>query len=203
MDSIVNDTLSGFFKSFKGLRQGDPLSPYLFVLAKEALSCLFRMARESGFFIGFKVNGRDDEGLEVTHLLFVDDTLVFCEAFHAQMTYLSWLLMWFEAILGLQINLTKSKLILVEKVKDLKELARVIGCKVVVLLTTYLGLLLGTPYNSVVAEDGVEERFSKILALWKRQYISKGGRLMFIRNKDENIAIYRRNIVYRKAWKNI
>ena len=78
----MNGTPSGFLQSFRGLRQGDPLSLYLFVLAMEALSCLLRRAREGGYLTDFKVNGKGGEGLEVTHLLFADDTLVFCEASH-------------------------------------------------------------------------------------------------------------------------
>ena len=86
---IVNGTLLGFFQRSKGLRQGDPLSPYLFVLAMEALSCLLGRAMEYDFLTSFKVNGRGGEGLKVTHLLFIDDTKVFCEASHTQLTYLS------------------------------------------------------------------------------------------------------------------
>ena len=55
----------------------------------EALSCLLRRAREGDFLTGLKVNGRGGEGLEVTHLLFADDILVFCEASHTQLTCLS------------------------------------------------------------------------------------------------------------------
>lgn len=85
----MNGTLEEFFQSSRGLRQRDPLSPYLFVLAMEALSCLLRKTREDGYLTGFKVCGRNGEGLEVSHLLFVCDTLVFCEAISNQMTYLS------------------------------------------------------------------------------------------------------------------
>ena len=56
--------------------------------------------------------------------------------------------------------------------------------------TTYLGLPLGGPFNSLVAWDGVEERSRKRLALWKRQYISKGGRLTLIRSTLSSLSIY-------------
>ena len=78
----------------------------------------------------FKVNSRGGEGLEVTHQLFADDTLVFHEASHTQLTYLSWLFMWFKAILGLKINLIKSELIPVGRAENLEALALVLGCKV-------------------------------------------------------------------------
>ena len=65
--------------SSKGLRQGDPLSPYLFVIAMEMFSCLLRMAISGGFLAGWRVRGRSGEGFQISHLLFADDTLVFCE----------------------------------------------------------------------------------------------------------------------------
>ena len=98
--------------------------------------------------------------------------------------------MWFEVISGLKINLTKSELISVGKAEKLDELALVLGCQVGVLPTSYLGLPLGGPFNSLVAWDGVEERSCKRLALWKRQYISKGGRLTLIRSTLSSLSIY-------------
>ena len=77
---MINESSSGFFQSSRGLRQDDPLSPYLFVLTMEALSCLLRSAVNEGFLLACKVRGRGGEGVQVPHLLFVDDTLVFCGA---------------------------------------------------------------------------------------------------------------------------
>ena len=77
--------------------------------------------------------------------------------------------MWFEGISGLKINLDKSELIPVGRVLNVVKLAAIIGCKVGMLPTSYLGLPLGAAHNSVVAWDGVEERFRKRLAMWKRQ----------------------------------
>ena len=156
----------------------------------KVLSCLLGRAREGGYLFGFKVLGRNGEGLEISHLLFVDDILIFCETTFSQMTYLSWLLMWFEAILSLKINLDKSELIPIGKVSNVMKLATIFCCRVGVPLTTYLGLPLGAAHNSMVAWDGVEERFRKRLVMWKRQYISKGGRLTLIKSTLASLPIY-------------
>ena len=134
--------------------------------------------------------GRNGEGLEISHFLFADDTLFFCEATSSQMTYLSWLLMWFETILCLKINLDKSELIPVGRVSNVMELAAIFGCKVGVLPTTYLGLPQGVAHNLVVVWDGVEERFRKRLSMWKRQYIYERGRLTLIKSTLASLPIY-------------
>ena len=76
------------------------------------------------------MKGRFGEGVQVSHLLFADDTLVFYKASQDQITYLCWLLMWFEAISRLRINLEKRELIPVERVENLNVLLAERGCKV-------------------------------------------------------------------------
>ncbi|RVW97626.1 putative ribonuclease H protein [Vitis vinifera] len=108
-----------------------------------------------------------------------------------QMAVLSWLLMWFEAISGLNINLEKSEILPVGRVENAEVLASELGCKEGSLPSTYLGLPLGAPHKSVVVWDGVEERMRKRLALWKRQFISKeGGRITLIRSTLASMLIY-------------
>ena len=76
----------------------------------------------------------------MSHLLFADDTLVFCEDSQEKMTFLSLLLMWFEVISGLSINLNKSELLPVGRVESVEVLAAELGYKVGSLPSTYLGL---------------------------------------------------------------
>ncbi|KAJ9697657.1 hypothetical protein PVL29_006996 [Vitis rotundifolia] len=187
---MVNGTPKGFFQSSRGLRQGDPLSSYLFVIAMEIFSSFIKRAVEGGFMSGCKVKGRNEEGVQISHLLFADDNLVFCQASQDQLTFLSWLLIWFEAVSGLRINLEKSELIPIGKVENIEDLALEFGCRVGSLPSTYLGLPLGAPFKLVSVWDGVEERFRKRLAMWKRQYLSKGGRATLIRSTLSNLPIY-------------
>ena len=114
------------------------------------------------------MSGRRGEGLQISHLLFADNTLVFCEESSDQMTYLSWLLMWFEVCSSLRINLEKSEMILVERVHNIKGLSLELGCKVGGLPSCYLGIPLGVAFNSLAMWDGAEERFRRRLAMWKR-----------------------------------
>ncbi|RVW78982.1 Exonuclease 1 [Vitis vinifera] len=122
---------------------GDPLSPYLFVIGMEAFSRLILRAVRWGLLSGCRIKGRRGDGTLVSHLLFANDTLVFCDTSQDQMTYLSWLLMWFEAISGLRINLDKSEILPVGRVENLEVLALEVGCKVGKLPTSYLGIPLG------------------------------------------------------------
>ncbi|RVW45049.1 rRNA-processing protein UTP23-like [Vitis vinifera] len=177
-------------ESTRGLRQGDPLSPYLFVLGMEALSSLINRAVRGGFLSGCRIRGREGVEIQVSHLLFADDTLVFCEDSQEQLAFLSWLLMWFEANSSLRINLNKSEILPVGRVENAELLVAELGCKVGYLPYTYLGIPLGASHKSMRAWDGVEERMRKRLALWKRQFISKGGRITLIRSTLASMPIY-------------
>ncbi|XP_034697243.1 uncharacterized protein LOC117923106 [Vitis riparia] len=158
---MINGTPTGYFQSSRGLRQGDPLSPYLFVIAMEVFSVFIKRAVEGDFLSGCRVKGRSQEGVLISHLLFADDTLVFCKPSQDQLTYLSWLL-WFEAVSGLRINLEKSELIPVGRVESMDDLAEEFGCSMGSLPTTYLGMPLGAPFKSVTVWDGVEELQKKV-----------------------------------------
>ena len=143
-----------------------------------------------GFLSGCRIKGRRGDGALVSHLLFADDTLVFCDTSQDQIAYLSWLLMWFEAISGLRINLDKNEILPVGRVENLELLAHEVGCKVGRVPTSYSGIPLGANHKSVAIWDGVEERFRKRLAERKRQFISKGERMTLIRSTLSSMLIY-------------
>ena len=118
---LVNGVPVGFFPSTKGLRQGDPLSPYLFVMGMEVLDVLIRRAVEGEYLSGCTIRGGSRPTLNISHLFFVDDTIVFCEASKEHLTHSSWILLWFEVASGLRINLAKSEIIPVGEVEEIQE----------------------------------------------------------------------------------
>ena len=62
------------------MRQDDPLSPLLFVLVMEALGKMLDKVVHDGHMLGFGVGRLEGRSLEVSHLLFANDTLIFCDA---------------------------------------------------------------------------------------------------------------------------
>ena len=165
---LVNGSPGGFFRSSRGLRQGDPIFPIFVCLGMEVFSILVEKASTKGFLSGHKFVGRSEESLQISHLLFVDDTLVLCKDSEDQLSSLYWILLWFKAFSGLRINLEESVIMPVGPVENVDQLALELGCKVGALPTAYLGLPLGSRQASNSVWDSVEEKFQRNLAMWKR-----------------------------------
>jgi hypothetical protein len=91
----------------------------------------------------------------VSHLLFANDTLIFCNSMPAQLHYLRILFLLFEAASNLKVNLDKSTLIPVGNVEQVEALASMLGCGVATLPVKYLGLPLGASFKAKHIWDGV------------------------------------------------
>ena len=77
---LVNGSSADFFGSSRGLRQGDPLSLLLFLVMMEVFSRMVKRMEGAGLISGFKANGRRGRGECISHLLFPNDTILFCDA---------------------------------------------------------------------------------------------------------------------------
>jgi len=186
----VNGTPSSFFNSSCSLQLGDPLSPFSFVVVMEALSLMLSAVLDQGNLIGFSVGSRESEALVVNHLMFADDTLIFCGAQEEQIRHMRCIFLCFEAFSGLRINLGKSEIVPMGAVEDVEGLALLLGCRVASLPMTYLGLPLGASYKSVSILNGVIEKMERRLAGWKHMYFSKGRRLTLLKSTLSNLPTY-------------
>ncbi|RVW99087.1 LINE-1 reverse transcriptase-like [Vitis vinifera] len=97
--------------------------------AYDSISWSFLLKCRGTLFSGCRLRGRGEEEIMVSHLLFADDTIIFCEASKDQLTHLGWILAWFEAASGLRINLAKSELIPVGEIDNVEEMAVELGCQ--------------------------------------------------------------------------
>ena len=112
---LVNGSPKGFFGSSRELRQGDPLSPLLFLLIMEVLSRLLKKTEESNLIRGFHVGAVNSINVHTSRLLFADDTILFCDASREQMLSIRLALSCFQAFMGLKVNVGKSELSLLGK----------------------------------------------------------------------------------------
>ncbi|PNX66770.1 ribonuclease H [Trifolium pratense] len=106
MSVLVNGSPTDDFKVGRGLRQGDPLSPFLFLIVAEGLAGLMNKAVTIGKFKGLKINAN----LHFQLLQFVDDTIIMGESSWENLWTIKSLLRGFELVSSLKINFVKSKL---------------------------------------------------------------------------------------------
>lgn len=104
---LINDSVYGSVKPSRGIRQGDPISPYLFILCGEVLSGLCRKAELDGSLRGLRVARGSPR---VNHLLFADDTIMFCNSSPECCRALQGILQEYEEASGQKVNIAKSSI---------------------------------------------------------------------------------------------
>jgi hypothetical protein len=187
---LVNGSPEGFFSCSRGLRQGDPLSPLLFLLVMEVLSRMLRKVEEEGLIRGFRAGSNAAEGLCISHLLYADDTILFCDANVDQLVYVRMVLTCFEAVTGLRVNMAKSEMVPVGEVQNIAELADSLCCHIGGLPLSYLGMPLGASYKAVAVWNPILEKLERRLSGWQKLYLSKGGRLTLLKSTLSSLPTY-------------
>ena len=187
---LVNGFLVRFFGSTWGLRQGDSLSPLLFLLVMEVLRRLLKRIEEGGFLRGFQKNSHSQGGLCISHLLFADDTILFCDATREQLLYIRMVMIFFEAITDLKVNIGKSEIVPLGLVGSLNTMASVLGCNVGRLPMTYLGMPLVAHFKDPLIWNPIIEKIETKLFGWKRLYLLKGGRLTLLKSTLSSLYTY-------------
>ncbi|XP_075079709.1 uncharacterized protein LOC142164900 [Nicotiana tabacum] len=127
----------------------------------EGRSKMLDKANQLQWIKGFNVDTNIGNSITMSHLLYADDTLIFCQPVTSQLLYLNLTLLLFEALSGLHITVLKSIMYLVNDVPNLEELSNIMGCTIGSLPTTYLGLFLGARYKNTEIWNGIIRKFEK------------------------------------------
>jgi len=186
---LVNGFPTDEFKFERGLRQGDLLSPFLFLIAAEGLNVMMKALVKAGLFSGYKVG--TNNLLSITHLQFADDTLLIGDRSWANIRALKALLLLFEVTSGLKVNFHKSMIFGVN-IHDswLAEAASVLNCKLGRLPFLYLGLPTGGDPRKLKFWQPLIDRLKSRLSGWKSKNLSLGGRLVLLKFVLSSLPVY-------------
>lgn len=174
----VNGGFYGYFKGAKGLRQGDPLSSYLFVIAMEVLSILIsKETVEPNFKFHWKT-----KQLRLTHLCFADDLILFCNGDIWSVNILKGCLTKFASLSGLHLNATKSMCFLANvPPDDSADRMASLGFRMGVYPAKFLGVPLLTSKLSLADCRPLLDKITSRISSWTNRFLSYTGRLQLLK----------------------
>ncbi|KAJ0507913.1 putative RNA-directed DNA polymerase [Helianthus annuus] len=185
---IVNGSPTMEFECTRGLRQGDPLSPFLFVIAMEALTGIMKKAMVEGIFNGLKCTRN---GPILSHLIYADDVVFLGRWSHDNAQNLRRILRCFYLASGLKVNLSKCIMfgVGVQDV-EVQEMAEIMHCKKGSFPVKHLGLVVGANMNLIHNWKPVIDIFRNRLSLWKAKNLSYGGRITLLKLVLNSLPTY-------------
>ncbi|GKV00720.1 hypothetical protein SLEP1_g13361 [Rubroshorea leprosula] len=185
---LVNGSPTRQFSVSKGLRQGDPLSPFLFLIIAEGLNGLVSNATQKGLLEGVEVGSR---GLKLSHLQFADDTILFGEATEKNVLAMKGILRAFEIVSGLKVSFNKSQLMgICVQEEWLDRMAWLLCCKKGSMPFKYLGIPIGGNSRRIAFWKPLLETFNKKFHTWKGRFLSLGGRITLINSILSSLPMF-------------
>ncbi|GKV04880.1 hypothetical protein SLEP1_g16977 [Rubroshorea leprosula] len=185
---LLNGSTTRQVKINKGLRQGDPLSPYLFLLVAEGLNGIISSAINHGLFDGIDIGSR---GLKMSHLQFADDSILFGKAVEDNIWAAKSIMRIFELVSGLKINFRKSQLIGINVSEGwMSKMTHILNCKQGELPCRYLGVPIGGSGKKISMWKPLIESFEKKLSNWKSRLLSLGGRITLLNAVLSSLPVY-------------
>ncbi|XP_027120639.2 uncharacterized protein [Coffea arabica] len=186
---LINGASVGFFKSTRGLRQGDPLSPGLFIIGTEVLSRSLNKLVEHR---GFKCFSVPRGSPKITHLSYADDVLVFLGASSSSLRCVMQTIENYEAVSGHEINVQKCGFMVHAKLprQCVARVRRLTGFGLKSFPVRYLGcpLFVGRR-KCLYFMELVQSIISKVSS-WSSRFLSNGGRIVLIKHVLSAIPIH-------------
>lgn len=179
----------GIIVSSRGIRQGDPLSSYLFLIFIEGLTALIHDYERRRLLTGIKVA----RGAPVlSHMFFADDSYIFCKANGDTTSQVNHMLQTFEKVSGQQINKAKSSVLFSYNTsREEKEMVcNMLGFQEASESTTYLGLPNFMGRNKKAIFGYLKGRMQSRFEGWDKKYLSKGGKELMLKTVSQSLPSY-------------
>ena len=184
----VKDKVGAYFKCGKGVRQGEPLSPFLFNIAADTLAKMVTLAQENGLIEGL-VPDYIPKGVAI--LQYTDDTIICLKDSRENAQNMKLLLYLYENMSGLKINFDKSEVIMVSQdPQKTLYFSETFNCAVGDWPIKYLGVPVSGSRIKVANWLPLDEKLLKRLDGWKGGALSMGGRLTLINSSLSSIPTY-------------
>eukprot|EP00253_Pinus_taeda_P005582 PITA_05582 len=186
---LINGSASQFFHSERGLRQGCPLSPLLFLIIMDALSQLIDSAKRNGDLIGLQ----NTDECTLTHLLFVDDVMIFLDGSIRDFRAFSNIINIFSSATSMLANHSKSSIILSRT--SIHESLIALQCfpystQPLDQGLKYLGFRIKLVFSRITDWIWLVAKLEKNLNIWNHRYLSRAGRLVLVKSVLEAGPVY-------------
>ncbi|GJY98751.1 RNA-directed DNA polymerase, eukaryota [Tanacetum coccineum] len=166
---LVNGSPTSEFQFHRGLKQGDPISPFLFILIMETLHLSFKRVIEANLFKGISINA----SFSISHLFYADDVVFIGEWNSSNIKTVAKVLNCFYLASGLKINFHKSKLMGVGvNSNEVESVANLVGCSTFSSPFKYLGVIVGDNMSRLKPWEDVISKVSNRLSNWKLKTLS-------------------------------
>ncbi|KAL5756462.1 hypothetical protein ACOSQ2_021208 [Xanthoceras sorbifolium] len=186
---LINGQARGSIKPSRGLRQGCPLSPYLFLFCAEGLSAMLSRAELNGTLHGLRVAR---SAPQVSHLFFADDSLIFLRASEVECVGLKKILDCYERASGQSVNYEKSAISFSPNTQQRirEQICSLFAIGEVSCHDKYLGLPSAISRNRKNVFANIKEKVWNKLQSWKHRLFSVGGREVLLKAVVQAVPTY-------------
>ncbi|XP_071923063.1 uncharacterized protein [Coffea arabica] len=177
----INGNKTGYVCPSRGIRQGDPLSPYLFLFCAQDLANLLTSACRNNLLTGIKISRN---GPAISHLFFADDSLIFCKANSKKASEITRIFQIYELASGQKINIEKSAVLFSRNTSQAnkQDVLQTLGNIQHVSQAKYLGLPMVIRRSKNSTFRFLKDKMTSKLQGWKGKMLSNAGKEVLLKS---------------------
>jgi hypothetical protein len=186
---LINDQPYGNIVPTRGLQQGDPLSPFIFLLCVQGLTTLLNKVERDGRFSGLPFTRG---GTRLNHLFFADDSLLFCKENTLEWLQVQAVLEVYEIASGQKINRNKTAIFFSRNTRKVakKHILSIAGVSSTQRYEKYLGLPAIIGRSKMKAFEGIKGRIWDRINRWKENFLSQARKEVLLKTVVQAIPTY-------------